>query len=352
MPALTETIRLNRGEKEHKVNLSELREILNGFKGKRIAVIGDMMVDHYLWGQVDRVSPEAPVPVVDVEREEYRLGGAANVVSNLKALGAEPYPIGVTGEDIYSDKLKSMLRDLHIESRYLIADQERVTTLKSRIIAHNQQVVRIDRESRRDINGKTEEKISEVLESLSSQLNGIIIEDYNKGLLTAGLIKQVLQTARKASIPVTVDPKFKNFFLYEKATIFKPNFAELQKNTGLPIENEKDFDYAAGVVMQKMKPRYLVITRGDKGLVIFKQTGERINIPTFAKEVFDVSGAGDTVISSLTLGLCSGLDIEKAALIANHSAGAVCGKIGIHPANPEDILESFREYNPPTRPPL
>ncbi|MBW6515605.1 MAG: D-glycero-beta-D-manno-heptose-7-phosphate kinase [Candidatus Cloacimonetes bacterium] len=327
------------------MDLNQINEIIESYRDKKIAVIGDMMLDHYLWGKVERISPEAPVPVIDVEREEYRLGGAANVVFNLKALNAIPFTIGTTGNDMFGDQIFSILEEKGIEKSFLLRDKRKPTTRKSRIIGHHQQVVRVDYESRDDIDKELEDKIINAFQELISQIDGVIIEDYNKGLLTARVIEEIMKTATMANKPITVDPKFKNFFLYRNATIFKPNFNELQRNTGLPIESEEDFDYAARVLMHKLSPEYLIITRGEKGLVIFTQKGDRIDIPTFAQEVYDVSGAGDTVISTLTLGLCSGVDIEKAAIIANHAAGAVCGKIGIQPAYPEDIINSFRSFN-------
>lgn len=327
------------------MQLDELTSIIETFRGKKVAVIGDMMLDHYLWGLVDRISPEAPVPVVDVEKEEYRLGGAANVAINLKALNAIPFPIGITGDDIYAEQIYSILQDLGIANAYLYRDRGRPTTRKSRIIAHHQQVVRIDYEVRRDIDDTIEKIIINKFREVVDHIDGVIIEDYNKGLLTPKIIDEVFKIASLAKKPITVDPKFKNFFNYRNPTIFKPNFAELQKNTGLPIESEEDFDYAARVLMHKLNPEFLIITRGERGLVIFRREGERIDIPTFAQEVFDVSGAGDTVISTLTLGVCSGVDIEQAAIIANHSAGAVCGKVGIEAAYPADIIRSFKSYN-------
>ncbi len=327
------------------MDLNELKRILASFQEKKIAVIGDVMLDHYLWGKVERISPEAPVPVVDVETEEYRLGGAANVVYNLKALGAIPFPIGITGNDIYAEQIYAILQELEIESEALFKDTSRPTTRKSRIIAHHQQVVRIDYESRADCAEELEDKIIDNFRKSLSDLDGVIVQDYNKGLLTPRIIKEVIKIASVAGIPVAVDPKFKNFFNYRNTAIFKPNISELQKNTGLPIETAEDLDKAARVIMTKLDPEYLVITRGEKGLVIYTRKGKRYDIPTFAQEVFDVSGAGDTVISTLTLGLCSGVDIEKAAEIANHSAGAVCGKVGIQPAYRQDIIRSYKTYN-------
>ncbi len=327
------------------MNLGELTSIIDSYQGKKVAVIGDIILDHYLWGKVERISPEAPVPVVDVDKEEYRLGGAANVVYNLRALAAKPYPIGITGDDLYGEQIFAILQELGIDCDNLFRDKSRPTTRKSRIIAHQQQVVRIDYESRKDCCQELEERIVDSFKNMLPAIDGVVIQDYNKGLLTPKVIAEVLKMAADAEIPVAVDPKFKNFFLYRKATLFKPNIAELQKNTGLPVETEEELNQAARILMHKLDPEHLIITRGEKGMTVFSKKGNRTDIPTFAQEVFDVSGAGDTVISALILGLCAGVSIEKASLIANHSAGAVCGKFGIHPAYKEDIINSFKNYN-------
>lgn len=321
---------------------AKLNQILDKFRGQRVLVIGDIMIDHYIWGDVDRISPEAPVPVVDVVKEEYRLGGAANVALNVKNLQAVTYMIGVTGEDIQD--LSETVKASNLEDIYLIIDKLRPTTLKSRVIADNQQVVRIDRESKTAIPRDVEDEVITIVESLLANTDAIILEDYNKGMLTPRLIKSTINLALQNDVIVCVDPKFKNFYEYENCTLFKPNILELQKNSGIPIEKNDDMDEAARIVQEKIQCRYLIVTRGKKGLSIYQKNKKRVDIPTFAREIYDVSGAGDTVIGTVTLGLCSGLDIEDAALIANHAAGAVCSKVGINPVTAEEILNSFNNH--------
>lgn len=319
------------------MNLEYLFEL---FPQKRIAVIGDLMLDHYIWGSVDRISAEAPIPVVDVQKEEFRLGGAANVIHNLTSLGAKTDAYGVTGNDVYADKLNKLLNDIN-SNNFLFKDPDRPTTLKSRIVAAHQQIVRCDFEKRHFIDKNIEDSIINTLNDNIANYSAIILEDYNKGLLSENLIKQIIQLARINNIPITVDPKYKNFFEYKDVTVFKPNFLELQKNLGFEILNDTELHHAAELVFERINPMYLIVTRGEKGLLIFDKNLQITHIPTFAREVFDVSGAGDTVISTLTLCLACGCDIIESATIANHAAGSVCSKMGITPATLKDIKKSI-----------
>lgn len=317
-----------------------INSLFDQFSSKRIAVIGDLMLDHYIWGTVERISAEAPIPVVDVQKEDFRLGGAANVIHNLTALGAKADAYGITGNDSYADRLESLLTEINANN-FLFKDPERPTTLKSRIVASHQQIVRCDFEKRHFIDKDTEMSIINTLKDNILNYSAIILEDYNKGLLSQDLIKEVVHLANSNNIPITVDPKYKNFFEYKNVTVFKPNFLELQKNLGFDIITEDDLQLAAKSIFERINPKYLIVTRGEKGLVIFDQNMQKTHIPTFAREVFDVSGAGDTVISTLTLCLACGCDIIESATIANHAAGAVCSKMGITPATQKDIKKSM-----------
>ena len=319
----------------------ELKSNLNNFDEKKIVVIGDLMLDHYLWGHVERISPEAPVPIVDINKQEYRLGGAANVVNNIISLNATPLVVGLTGEDNYSDVLFQLFKEKNIRTDFIVKDKSRTTTVKSRIFAAAQQVMRYDQEQRHDISNNVEDIVLQKLEMALQEADALLIEDYNKGLLTSKIIKNAIKKANDLNIPVTVDPKFKNFFEYQNCTVFKPNFNELQKNLNIEITNEDDLNEAAYDLFKRINPEFLVITLGERGLIVFDKHHKVIRIPTFAKEVFDVSGAGDTVISVLTLCLSVGLDIKTSSIIANLAAGTVCGKKGIHPATKEDILSAL-----------
>jgi len=323
--------------------MQELNSILKGFATKKILVLGDIMLDHYIWGKVDRISPEAPVPVLDVQKEEYRLGGAANVALNLRALGADVYLCGVIGNDIPGGKIISLMALKNILTESLVIDAKRATTQKTRIGASNQQIVRIDYENRIEISAKLEQQIIKKLDKVISKIDAVIIEDYNKGLLSETVIDYAIGLAKKHNKLVTVDPKQKNFFQYKEVDVFKPNYSEMQKNLGLVFESEAEFDKHAWLLKAKIKCKYLVITRGEKGLFIFSADNKVHHIPTFAREVYDVSGAGDTVISVLTLALCTGCEIEAAAEIANHAAGVVCGKMGTATATIKEIKQSYHD---------
>ncbi|MDD4156692.1 MAG: D-glycero-beta-D-manno-heptose-7-phosphate kinase [Candidatus Cloacimonetes bacterium] len=324
------------------IDINDLNQTLSDFNGKRIVVIGDLMLDHYLWGNVNRISPEAPVPIVDINKEEFRLGGAANVVNNIVSLKGIPIVIGVIGRDSDGEQLLNLLNNCNAKTDYIIKDSKRKTTIKTRVFAAGQQIVRYDMENTQDISKELEDKVLHKIELALANADAVILEDYNKGLLTEKVIKYIIKKANQLDIPITVDPKFKNFFAYKNCTVFKPNFIELQKNLSVEIQSDDDLFSAAQEVFRRIKPEYLVITLGDKGLRIFDKEQQIIQIPTFAKEVYDVSGAGDTVISVLTLCLSSSCDIKKSAIIANHAAGAVCGKKGIYPATKEDIVLSAK----------
>jgi rfaE bifunctional protein kinase chain/domain len=330
---------------EGKVEINKLEKVLFKMNGKKIAVLGDLMLDQYLWGSADRISAEAPIPVVDIKNREYRLGGAANVVNNIYSMNAEPIVIGLLGCDNYATEMIDILKKMKIKTDFILQDKARHTTLKTRIFSSNHQMLRYDLENREDISQALENKLNYMITMALEKADALIIEDYNKGLLTPKIIKHAIKTARKKQIPITVDPKFNHFFEYIDAVVFKQNFLELQKNLNIEIKDDNDLKNAATELFKRINPEYLVITLGEKGLKIYDKHINETHIPTFAKEVFDVSGAGDTVISVLTLCLTLGLDIKTSAILANHAAGAVCGKKGIHPATIEDVILSAKYYN-------
>lgn len=322
----------------------EVSKVLKKFTQKNILILGDIMLDHYIWGRVERISPEAPVPVLDMHNEEYRLGGAANVAMNLKALGANVYLCGVIGKDAAGRQVKELLVGQGISSEAIIVDNKRPTTKKTRIGAVTQQIIRIDYEERIDISAKLEQQLIKAIAKIIPQTDAVIIEDYNKGMLTKTVIESTINEAGKHKKLIAVDPKQKNFFLYNNVDVFKPNYTEMQKNLGIIFETEAEFDKQARLLKDRLKCKNLVITRGEKGLYIYTNENKVYHVPTFAREVFDVSGAGDTVISALTLALSEGCNIELAAIIANHAAGIVCGKIGTATVTIEEIQQSYHEH--------
>ena len=327
------------------ISNKRLNELKKGFDGKRIAVIGDMMLDGYFWGDVKRISPEAPVPVLEVEDEFFRFGGAANVAYNILTLGGIPVPVGVIGNDNYGNIFSSLLKEKNIEPSGIIIDNDRPTTTKTRVIANNQHVVRIDKESKAYISNKIESKISSYLENTIDKLDGIILQDYNKGILTPSLIYKIISLANKKNILVTVDPKFDNFFEYKNVTVFKPNRKETETVLGIRIKNDKDISSAGKNLLQKLNSKYVLLTLGEGGIAVFEKGDKERRMPTKAIKVADVSGAGDTVISTLTIGLAAGADIYEACFLANYAAGIVCGEVGIVPIEKEKLFEIVLKEN-------
>jgi rfaE bifunctional protein kinase chain/domain len=314
-------------------------ELLENSKNKRIAVIGDVMIDRYIWGNVNRISPEAPVPIVEVESESSRLGGAANVANNIVSLGASAQLIGVVGEDFSGKEFRSILESQNASSEGIVTDRSRPTTVKTRVIAHQQHVVRIDSEEKRDIGADIQQKIFSVLEKNIDSIDGIIIEDYNKGVVVKELIHSIIELANRKNKIITIDPKFNNFFEYKNVTVFKPNKKETEEALGKKLWNDADVLAAGKILIEKLNAENVLLTRSEKGMSLFQKKGTVIHIPTNARQVADVSGAGDTVIAALTTMLAAGATIVEASLLANYAGGIVCGEVGIITIDPA-ILRS------------
>jgi rfaE bifunctional protein kinase chain/domain len=327
------------------ISNKRLNELKKNFNGKRIAVVGDMMLDGYFWGDVKRISPEAPVPVLEVEDEFFRFGGAANVAYNIFTLGGIPVPVGVIGNDNYGSIFASLIKEKNIEAQGIIIDNDRPTTTKTRVIANSQHVVRIDKESKAYISNKIESKISSYLESTIDKLDAIILQDYNKGILTPSLISKIISLADKKNILITVDPKFDNFFEYKNVTVFKPNRKETETVLGIRIKDNKDISSAGRNLLQKLNSEYVLLTLGEEGIAVFEKGDKERRMPTKARKVADVSGAGDTVISTLTIGLAAGANIYEACFLANYAAGVVCGEVGIVPIEKERLFETILKDN-------
>lgn len=330
-------------EKLVKFDKTRIEYLFEKFNGKNIVIIGDLMLDVYIWGKVGRISPEAPVPVVEVEEESYRLGGAANVGLNIKSLGGNPILVGVIGYDREGNILSALMKENDFIRDGIILDEERPTTVKTRIIAHSQHVVRVDKEDKKDITEEMENKIITFIENQKSSIDAIIFEDYNKGVLTKSLIHRVVDFARRNNIIVTVDPKFDNFFEYKNVTVFKPNRKETEDALQMKIDSEEKVIEAGKKLKEILQPEYLLITRGDKGMTLFSSDSRIDSIPTRARKVADVSGAGDTVIATLTVALASGAEIREAATIANLAAGLVCEEVGIVPIDKMNLYNHLIE---------
>jgi D-glycero-beta-D-manno-heptose-7-phosphate kinase len=308
-------------------------------KTKRIAIVGDVMIDRYVWGTVSRISPEAPVPVVEVETESSRLGGAANVANNITSLGGTAFLVGVVGNDQSGADLRKILEKGNTSAEGIVTDSSRPTTVKMRVIAHDQHVVRIDSEEKRDVNEDIQQKIFSVIEKNISSLDGIIIEDYNKGVVVKDLIRKIIDLANATNTVVTIDPKFNNFFEYQNVTVFKPNKKETEEALGRKLKTDSDVLEAGKILLEKLHAQNVLLTRSEKGMSVFEKNGNVFHIPTVARHVADVSGAGDTVIATLTTMLACGADMKEASTIANYAGGIVCGEVGIVPIDPE-ILRS------------
>jgi len=317
------------------------REIVDQFSKKRILVIGDVMIDAYLRGNVNRVSPEAPVPIVSLQKEEDRLGGAANVAINLVAMGASAIICSVIGKDKSGDKMLELLEENSISSEGLIFSSSRQTTVKTRIIGNNQHLLRVDSEQTNDINSLEEnELIAKVQTILESKIDAIIFEDYNKGVLTERVIGEIIELANSKSVYTTVDPKNKNFFSYKNVSLFKPNLKELKEGVGMNFsfsENEQ-FENAVNKLESKLDNTISFVTLSEHGVFI-KDKNEQHYIPAHIRNIADVSGAGDTVISLATLCLTAGLPIREIAEIANLAGGLVCEKSGVVSIDKDLLIE-------------
>ena len=321
-------------------NNQQLQKVVQQFSDQPILVVGDLMLDRYVWGRVERISPEAPVPVVEVVKETVHLGGAANVAYNLAVLKARPLLVGVVGSDEAGDRLVEELHRQEISSEGIVRDKGRSTTIKTRIIAHNQQVCRTDREDKTPLSQGTVDQMRSAYQPLLEQAKGIIISDYAKGACSEALVVDLIQEARQAKKFLAVDPKSGDFSVYRGASIVTPNKKEAVRASGVEIVDEASFIQAGEKLLEVTASDYLLITRGEEGMTLF-EVKEHSHIPTVAREVFDVSGAGDTVIASLTLAVAAGASIRDAAILANHAAGVAVGKLGTAAATGEEILSSI-----------
>jgi len=316
---------------------NRLDEIFAGFSGKRIMVVGDLMIDEYLIGHVSRISPEAPVPVVEVAEETHRLGGAANVALNIASLGLEPIMVGVIGDDVAGEKLLQRFQKRNVKADGVIKIKDRPTTVKTRIIGDSQHIARVDREQSTYLNMKEEENISQVADDILDSVDAVVLEDYNKGVLTEKLISFIIDRANEKGKIITVDPKFKNFLIYQNVTLFKPNIKETEEALAIKITTDEDLLKAGETLLKNLKAKSVLITRGVNGMSLFEQDGRVTHVETRARKVADVSGAGDTVISTLTAVLTAGATYQEAATIANYAAGIVCEYVGIVPVENEKL---------------
>lgn len=320
---------------------TRLTELLDAASAQRLAVVGDAMLDTYLVGDVERISPEAPVPVVRVRERRYALGGAANVAQNVSAIGAHCLLVGAVGNDAGSATLRTMLDAISVDDEYLVT-VDRPTTTKTRIVARSQQLVRVDEEEDHDLDDDDVARMLDAVRGAVSDADALVLEDYNKGVLVAQVIEQAVALARTRGIPVVVDPKYRNFFSYRGATVFKPNRRELEAALGAAIN--LDDAGALPQVFGRLGVEHLLLTLGERGMALLSSDGAVTRIPTMAREVYDVVGAGDTVTAYLGATLAAGATAREAAIIANFAAGIEVGKLGAATVTPDEVLASYDEF--------
>ncbi|MBI3038980.1 D-glycero-beta-D-manno-heptose-7-phosphate kinase [bacterium] len=327
------------------ITRERLKEVLSRFPKCELGVIGDIMLDEFLWGKVDRISPEAPVPIVQVKSETWRPGGAANVAFNLVALGAKTHIFGIVGNDGAGRKLRELLDAEKIQTQGLIIDSGRKTTVKTRIIGQNQQMIRIDRENTEPADFQGQKALGELIWKILPSIGGIVVSDYSKGVIVEDLLSQIIKKFKKKDKFVIIDPKLKNFPLYKGATIITPNTHEAELALGRIFESGEDVLKAGIDLLKQCHTDAILITRGEQGMSLFERGKHPITIPTRALKVFDVTGAGDTVIATFSLALQAGCTMPEAAEIANLAAGVVVGIVGTAVATPKSMLEHFDQIH-------
>ncbi len=321
-----------------------LRRTLARFKDARILVIGDLILDEFIWGNADRISPEAPVPVVWAQSHSHMPGGASNVANNIASLEGKAFLCGVVGDDRNGQVLMETLRERGVHCDDVICDSLRPTTVKTRIIAAHQQVVRVDWEETRPLAEEKKDLLLKAVERRIRDVDALVIEDYGKGVITPHVLKEVLSLAKRHRKIITVDPKIEHFSLYKGVTAMTPNEKEAAAGSGIKIKTEDDVDRAGWKLLDHLRCEGVLITQGEKGMKLFSAKGRKrsvVHIPTVAQEVFDVSGAGDTVISTFTLALSCGVPMVDAAKISNVAAGIVVGKVGVAVVTPAELTDAW-----------
>jgi D-beta-D-heptose 7-phosphate kinase/D-beta-D-heptose 1-phosphate adenosyltransferase len=316
-------------------------QLIQRMKSSRVAVLGDIMLDRYLVGDTDRLSPEAPVPVVTVAQRHAALGGAANVAANVAALGGHCLLVGVVGDDVDGSAIRQELAVARLDDRFVLTIAGRPTTSKTRIIARGQQIVRIDDEVDTLLDGADLSRLINVARDALADADALLLEDYNKGALSPGLIAAVMEIAKRRGIPVVVDPKYRQFFEYSGATVFKPNRRELESALGAAVDLQNG--NALPEVLTRLKVDNLLVTLGSDGMLLVTKDGTLTQIPSMARQIYDVSGAGDTVTAWLGTALAAGASVREAAQLANYAAGVEVGKPGVATVSPDEVLAAHEE---------
>jgi D-beta-D-heptose 7-phosphate kinase/D-beta-D-heptose 1-phosphate adenosyltransferase len=324
----------------HNFEAELLKQYIDRFAQARVLVIGDIIMDEFVWGDVSRISPEAPVPVVEVKQETKMLGGAANVIHNIAMLGAKPILCGVIGEDSIGQEILNKIDQMGCITDGIIMEQDRPTSVKTRVVAHSQQIVRFDREIKKDIGTETMERLISFIGKNLNKVEAIVVADYGKGVISARLmrsLRDLVKSDTDGSVIIAVDPKTGKFKYYQGVDVITPNHHEAGTFCRFKIVDEESLIRAGRKMLDDLNCRSVLITQGKDGMTLFENGGEITHIPTFAKKVFDVTGAGDTVIGTFSLGLASGLDLKAAAVLSNFAAGIVVGEVGTSAVRAEDL---------------
>ena len=325
--------------------LNEMKNILGKFSDIKVFVYGDLIIDEFVKGAVNRISPEAPVPVVAVRDTDFAAGGAGNVARNLSSLGIQTYISGVIGSDFWGEQLKSILESEKVDANLCLEDKARHTILKQRIIAHSQQVVRVDYETVNPISGSMEKNIISQIDKIKDEIDAFIVSDYGKGAVTPTILTYFAKLKKSGKI-VVIDPKQRNFNNYSNITAVTPNEAEAVAASNIIISDDKSLKRAGEILLKRWNCDILLVTRGAKGMSLFLNDGTMSNIKTFSQEVYDVTGAGDTVIALFSVGLACGASANAAAILANTAAGVVVAKMGTAVLNKKELNEALLHWSP------
>lgn len=325
------------------VEQAALSTYIRRFSRASVLVVGDLILDHYVWGRVSRISPEAPVPVVHVESESLKLGGAANVFNNILALGGQADLCGVIGADESGRLLLKELGGRRQGRGGVVIDHDRPTTRKSRVVAHNQQIVRYDVERRTELTGLLQRRILRYVESRLKELSCLVVSDYAKGVVTASLMTELTRLAGQRKIPIVVDPKVEHFGYYKGVTVVTPNHLEATQAAGVHGEDDQTVNEAGTILRQRLGCQSVLVTRGERGMSLYQGYGDHWHIPTRARQVYDVTGAGDTVVGTLALALSTGATMREAAVLANQAAGVVVGMVGTATVTAEQLTDALEQ---------
>jgi len=320
-------------------------DIIRRFNSSKVLIVGDIMVDHFIWGKVSRISPEAPVPVVKVTSESLLLGGCANVLNNVVSMGGRGEVSGVVGSDDMGNWLIGTLKEMNINTAGIIVEDTRPTVVKTRIIAHSQQVVRFDREDKKPVAWDSLQKILEHIQSMNDDLGAVVVSDYNKGVFSEELVREIRKITSERGILLCIDPKQSDFSLYRGCDLITPNHREMENALGMELKSNDDIVEGGRTLIRKFDFGALLVTRGEEGMSLFENDGRVTHIPTVARDVFDVTGAGDTVIGVFALCVAAGATFKEASVLANHAAGIAVGKVGTSPVYRDELKKHYEQTN-------